>query len=171
MPRGNALLSHQFYLVYIPQELNGILDLVPRPGEGREDTFDADFEDAFKQDTQRSVTAPVAAAEQEGDDAEEGEEEEQGDLGEGEEAEEEEEEDVIQARQQQAGASTSAAEAKGKAAGQKLGKQKRLVRSRHLLQTCVFSATLTLPQDQRRRLRRGGGGAGGGATLESLMDR
>ncbi|EFJ42527.1 hypothetical protein VOLCADRAFT_31081, partial [Volvox carteri f. nagariensis] len=43
---------------------------------------------------------------------------------------------------------------------------------KHLLQTFVFSATLTLPLFLKKRLRRGGGGAGGGAaTLESLMDR
>ncbi|CAL8469133.1 g8674 [Coccomyxa elongata] len=39
-----------------------------------------------------------------------------------------------------------------------------------LLQTFVFSATLTLPQDLRKRLRRGGG-ASGSATLETLMDK
>ncbi|BDA45127.1 DEAD-box ATP-dependent RNA helicase 13 [Coccomyxa sp. Obi] len=39
-----------------------------------------------------------------------------------------------------------------------------------LLQTFVFSATLTLPQELRKRLRRGGG-ASGSATLETLMDK
>ncbi|GIL99897.1 hypothetical protein Vretimale_4959, partial [Volvox reticuliferus] len=43
---------------------------------------------------------------------------------------------------------------------------------KHLMQTFVFSATLTLPLFLKKRLRRGGGGAGGSAaTLESLMDR
>eukprot|EP00887_Chlorella_sp_A99_P006649 scaffold3.g6649.t1 len=39
------------------------------------------------------------------------------------------------------------------------------------LQTFVFSATLTLPAEQRRRLRKGGGGASGSSTLESSMDK
>jgi ATP-dependent RNA helicase DDX24/MAK5 len=40
-----------------------------------------------------------------------------------------------------------------------------------IMQTFVFSATLTLPGELRKRARRGGGGASGSATLESLMDR
>jgi hypothetical protein len=41
----------------------------------------------------------------------------------------------------------------------------------HLLQTFVFSATLTLPAQLHKRLRKGGGGSSGAASLESLMDR
>jgi hypothetical protein len=45
-------------------------------------------------------------------------------------------------------------------------------KGKHVLQTFVFSATLTLPLSLRKRLRKGGGGAGGGsATLENLMNR
>ncbi len=40
-----------------------------------------------------------------------------------------------------------------------------------LMQTFVFSATLTLPSGLRKRLRKGGGGSSGSAMLESLMDR
>eukprot|EP00775_Hariotina_reticulata_P001872 gene1872-2209_t len=42
---------------------------------------------------------------------------------------------------------------------------------KQLLQTFVFSATLTLPAQLHKRLRRGGGGSSGAASLESLMDR
>lgn len=41
-----------------------------------------------------------------------------------------------------------------------------------MLQTFIFSATLTLPIFMKMRLRKGGGGSGGGAsTLENLMNR
>jgi hypothetical protein len=42
---------------------------------------------------------------------------------------------------------------------------------KQLLQTFVFSATLTLPAQLHKRLRRGGGGSSGAASLDSLMDR
>lgn len=55
------------------------------------------------------------------------------------------------------------------AAAAQAGKGHR--RRRQLLQTLVFSATLTLPDALRKRLRRGGGGSSGAATLEGLMGR
>ncbi|GAX73897.1 hypothetical protein CEUSTIGMA_g1347.t1 [Chlamydomonas eustigma] len=117
------------------QELNGILDLVPHPGEAKKETYDADFEEAFQQDIQRDredVTGDEEAIMDEGE------------VG--------------------PGVSGQVPEEKTIRGDKRKGHQ-------HVLQTFVFSATLTLPGDKRKRLRKGGGGAGGGASLENLMDR
>jgi len=140
------------------QELNGILDLIPRPGQVKEDTYDPEFREAFRKDTQQNddVTAQDCSELVECSDS-------PSDTQDGGAGEEEEEE----VRRQQQREASSSAEAPPALA---LRRRKSRVKG-HLMQTCVFSATLTLPMEQRRRLRKGLGGASGGATLENLMDR
>jgi hypothetical protein len=72
-------------------------------------------------------------------------------------------------RRPQQGRALGPPEARGKAGAPHKGKAAR--RRGPLLQTLVFSATLTLPDALRKRLRRGGGGSSGAATLEGLMER
>eukprot|EP00955_Chlamydomonas_euryale_P033962 349664-Chlamydomonas_euryale.AAC.1 len=59
----------------------------------------------------------------------------------------------------------------GAATGPRAARPPRAQAKGQLLQTFVFSATLTLPVALRRRLRGGTGGAAGGVSLEGLMDR
>jgi hypothetical protein len=122
--------------------LNGILDLVPHPGEAKKETYDADFEEAFQEDVQRGKEDSMT-------------EEEEG--------------------RGQGGVSDGEEEALGVAGNLRAQESSKGAKRRkghsHILQTFVFSATLTLPGEKRKRLRKGGGGAGGGASLENLMDR
>ena len=106
------------------QELGNILELIPKSGEGRRNTYDSEFSETLKlaeERAERSAGKKKGGGEQEDDQA-------------------------------------VKASSKSYSTG-------------HFLQTLVFSATLTLPNDLRKRLRKGGGGGGGGASLESLMDR
>lgn len=64
------------------------------------------------------------------------------------------------------GVAADAAAAPTAAVSQSVSRSKK-----HLLQTFVFSATLTLPQSMHKRLRKGGGGSSGAATLDNLMNR
>ncbi|KAG1662273.1 hypothetical protein FOA52_002162 [Chlamydomonas sp. UWO 241] len=135
------------------QELTSILDQIPRQGQARANTYDPDFEEAFAAETGRRREGKTGkeakrrkGAEEEKDEGVEAEDE-------GVEAEDEEADEVP---------SASASAGHGAAAPRTKGQ---------LMQTMVFSATLTLPANLRKRLRAGGGGSGGGASLESLIDR
>ncbi len=137
------------------QELSSILERLPHPAVQREVTEDAEFAELRQQKEEerrrreQEKQTKLKQQQQEGEDEEVGEEDE--------EAEEAEEEEGEEGEEQQQGDEEE---------------QKPKKKKKHLMQTFVFSATLTLPLFLKKRLRRGGGGAGGGAaTLESLMDR
>eukprot|EP00798_Chlamydomonas_sp_ICE-L_P025418 gene25418-11077_t len=97
-------------------------------------------------------------------------------------AEEEEEEGQQSGSQQggeeaEGGVSSAGGGAEGAAGGsgkwppRRRQQQQQKHKGGHMVQTFVFSATLTLPTDLRRRLRKGGGGAQGSGTMESLIDK
>ncbi|KAL6755835.1 P-loop containing nucleoside triphosphate hydrolase protein [Haematococcus lacustris] len=180
------------------QELESILDLIPRPGVRLGATYEPDFQETLAASTAleaagRTESGARALAEQgasegliedlggEGDEQMEEEEE-----GEGEETEGGNEEQGEAGQQQAASREVGNAgqverskqaggreQGIGKAAGKKAGGRKAAGQwgSGGPLQTLVFSATLTLPKDMRRRLKKGkGGGALGSTDLDSLMD-
>jgi superfamily II DNA/RNA helicase len=143
------------------QELTSILDQVPRSGQQRANTYDPDFEEAFAAETGRRREGKTGK----GAKGRKGEVEVEEVVDE--EAEDEGADDAEEGEDEDAGAAPSASAPERAAvpgAAQKSTKGQ-------LMQTMVFSATLTLPANLRKRLRAGGGGSGGGASLESLIDK
>ncbi|KAJ9512846.1 hypothetical protein QJQ45_029176 [Haematococcus lacustris] len=180
------------------QELESILDLIPRPGVRLGATYEPDFQETLAASTAleaagRTESGARTLAEQgasegliedlggEGDEQmgeeeeREGEEmeggnEEQGEAGQQQAARREVGNAGRVQRSKQAGGREQGI---GKAAGKKAGGRKAAGQwgPGGPLQTLVFSATLTLPKDMRRRLKKGkGGGALGSTDLDSLMD-
>ncbi|GFR48029.1 hypothetical protein Agub_g9861, partial [Astrephomene gubernaculifera] len=149
------------------KELSNILDLLPHPTHAREVTEDPEFAE-LKAAKQQKQKQEAAAKEKQAGSEEEEQEEEEGGSGEGEQSEEADAmEEAEEEEEQQQQPEEEEEQEEEEQDEKKKGKGKA-----HLLQTFVFSATLTLPLFLKKRLRRGGGGAGGGAaTLESLMDR
>ncbi|GLI61466.1 hypothetical protein VaNZ11_003859, partial [Volvox africanus] len=140
------------------KELSSILERLPHPANRRENTEDAEFAEMRKA---KEKERRMKEKQQQGQKSER--ERRGGDPAERLDAVEEEGgggEDPEQLQEEEEGGEDET-EADGKQRGKK-----------HLMQTFVFSATLTLPLFLKSRIRRGGGGAGGSAaTLESLMDR
>ncbi|KAF6262592.1 hypothetical protein COO60DRAFT_1699171 [Scenedesmus sp. NREL 46B-D3] len=173
------------------QELSSILELLPTPdlasAKAAAEVAEAEelqrLEEAAAEHTQQQQQAgedgegPEGASEGGPEGDEQGSEDEAMlSAGDGATAEEQEAEDQGQGSEEQVAEEQQRKQqqryhGRGKLQQQRPQK-KELPRGRHhLLQTFVFSATLTLPEQLHKRLRRGGGGSSGAASLENLMDR
>ncbi|GIL54325.1 hypothetical protein Vafri_9897 [Volvox africanus] len=148
------------------KELSSILERLPHPANRKENTEDAEFaemrkakekERRMKEKQRQQQRQKLERERREVDPDERLDDVEEGKHADAEEGGEDPEQLPEEAEEEEEGGGGEDGKQRGK---------------KHLMQTFVFSATLTLPLFLKKRIRRGGGGAGGSAaTLESLMDR